>query len=90
MKPFRKSQGPLDGSLGSRFGETIVWHRRIWGQYYRFEYEWDAFCIRAFRAQYNPEAWQDEWILVHTFNNAIIHEWSKRPDADNNRGGRNG
>ena len=37
-----------------------------------------------------PEAQDEVLVLVHTFRNDVIHEWSKRPDADNNRGGRNG
>lgn len=90
MKPLRKGFGPLDGSIGFRFGEVIVWHRRIWGAYYMFEYEWDAFSIRVYKNMYNPQTWQDEWVEVHHFSNEIIHEWSKRPDADNDRGGRNG
>lgn len=87
MKPLHRGQGPLDGSIGSRFGEVMVWHRRIWGQYYMFEYEWDAFCIRVYKNMYNPETWQDEWIMIHEFKNDIIHEWSKRPDANRQENG---
>jgi hypothetical protein len=92
MKPFEKSQngGPWDGSIGFRFEEHLSWSRRFWGQYYFFEYEWDAFCIRVFKRLYDPKIGEEVYVLVHTFTNDIIHEWSKRPDADNNRGGRNG
>jgi hypothetical protein len=92
MKPFQKTRngGPWDGSIGFRCGEVISWTRRFWGEYYFFEYEWDAFCIRVYKRQYSPEAQGEVLVLVHTFTNDIIHEWSKRPDADNNRGGRNG
>jgi hypothetical protein len=87
MKPFEKSQngGPWDGSIGFRFEEHLSWSRRFWGQYYFFEYEWDAFCIRVFKRVYDPKIQDEAYILVHTFRNDVIHEWSKRPDADNDR-----
>jgi hypothetical protein len=88
MKPFekRRNGGPWDGSIGFRFGEVVSWTRRFWGQYYFFEYEWDAFCIRVYKRLYDPSIQDEVYVLIHTFNNDIVHEWSKRPDADNDRG----
>jgi hypothetical protein len=83
MKPFtpHKGRGPLEGSMGVRFGETLTWYRRFWGQYYMFDYELDSYTITVFKLMYNPEAWQDEWIPVHHFDSATVSGWSKRPGA---------
>lgn len=83
MKPFRKSvMGPLDGSIGSRFGEDITWYRRMWGNYYMFCYEWDAYSIRVYVNRYNPDVWQDEWVEIHHFDSYTVGQWTKRPQED--------
>lgn len=81
MKSLTKGSHPLDDSIGYRFSEVLVWKRRFWGQYYQFEYELDAFCIRVFKIVYNEATWEEEEVLVHTFDAFTVNEWSKRPDA---------
>jgi hypothetical protein len=60
--------------ISKRFGTTLVWMRKIGNNYYRFYVGYDTGLIQVYRAEYDPERWEDVWVLKHTWeiNNAEI------------------
>lgn len=54
-------------NTGKRFGRAYTWQRKIEGQYYLFQLNYEQGVIRVFKNMYNAAIWEDEWVLVHEY-----------------------